>query len=270
MINANSVTFSIGHKTILKDVSITIRPGLMTAVLGPNGAGKTTLLRILAGELKEDGGEIHFEDRLLGDWTPKALALRRAVLPQASNLWFPFIVRDVVLMGRMPHEDGIEREREEDIAIVREALDLVDLGEFETRNYVTLSGGERQRVHLARVLSQVWGVSSGESKYLFLDEPTSNLDLLHQHSILRIARRWAERGAGVLVVLHDLNLAMNYVDEVILLNEGERVACGRADEILVAETLEPVFRVRIKVISVEGREKRLIVIDPKDTGPIES
>ena len=260
MITAKNVSVRIGRKDILKDVSLTIRPGQTTAVIGPNGAGKTTLLRILAGELREGGGEIQFEDRLLGSWSPKALARRRAILPQVSSLSFPFMVRDVVLMGRMPFDLGSGGS--EDLEIARQALDLVDLTEFEMRNYTTLSGGERQRVHFARVLTQVWELDGDRNKYLFLDEPTTSLDLLHQHSTLRTAKQWADQGAGVLVILHDLNLAMSYADEVVLLNEGERVAYGPTDEILVADALESVFRVKIRIIELEGREKPLIVIDP--------
>ena len=260
MITAKNVSACIGRKDILKNVSLTIIPGQITAVIGPNGAGKTTLLKILSGELRESGGEIQFEDRPVGKWSPKDLACQRAVLPQISSLSFPFTVMDVVLMGRIPYNLGIKGS--EDLEIARRALEIVDLKEFEMRNYTTLSGGERQRVHFARVLSQVWEVDEGKNKYLFLDEPTTSLDLLHQHSILRIAKQWADRGIGIFIILHDLNLAMSYADIVVLLNGGELVAFGPTNEILVAENLESVFRVKTRVIGLEDRENPLIVIDP--------
>ena len=262
MIIARHVALTLGGKRILDEVSIGVEPGTITAVIGPNGAGKSTLLKIITGELKPDRGMVQLDGRDIENWSAQEMARRRAVLPQSSSLSFPFVVREVVLMGRMPYRDGLETA--EDLAIGREALSLVDLEAFEERNYITLSGGERQRVHLARILAQVWETDKENPKYLLLDEPTSSLDLQHQHSTLQIARQWAGRGAGVLVILHDLNLAMTYVDKVLLLDRGKTVAHDEVEKVLTPEILGPVFKVETQVLTIEGQTRPQLVTHPRE------
>ncbi len=155
-------------------------------------------------------GEVLLDGISVTAWNRIALARRRAVLPQNSELLFPFLVRDVVLMGRAPHHKGIETS--EDYQIADKAMQETDVLAFENRPYDQLSGGERQRVQLARVLAQVWPGPEARGGFLLLDEPTINLDLSHQHGLLQTVRRFARTGLGLLVVLHDLNLAMRYAD----------------------------------------------------------
>jgi len=173
---AEDAAFAYGPCTVLDGVSACFAAGRVTALLGPNGAGKSTLLGLLSGERRPTRGRGDFDGRPVASWEPRELARRRAVLPQAAGLSFPFTVEEVVLLGRAPHLRG--GERDEDIAPCREALRMEDMLPMIGRDYTTLSGGERQRVHLARVLAQAW---ERRGQALLLDEPVAGLDLSHQH-----------------------------------------------------------------------------------------
>jgi iron complex transport system ATP-binding protein len=222
MLECEGVTLLYGGTTILSDVSFALRAGRFTAVLGPNGAGKSSLLKILAGSWKPSSGMVRAGGKPLEAWERGALARRRAVLSQESVLAFNFRALEVVLMGRQPHHSGWESKRDVQIALA--ALAEVDAEALAERDYTTLSGGERQRVHLARALAQIWEApndneGNGE-RALLLDEPVNNLDLAHQHATLRIARRFCREGVAVMAVLHELNLAYEYADEIVLLPRG--------------------------------------------------
>jgi iron complex transport system ATP-binding protein len=213
-------------------VDFSVAPGRTVAIVGPNGAGKSTLLKLLTGELAPSAGEIRLDGRPISAWPARELARRRAVLPQSASVSFPFTVAEIVALGAVGTPTRAEKE-----ALVARALATVELIGFAPRFYQELSGGERQRVQLARVLAQLW--SGGENGYLLLDEPTSNLDLSHQLLTLELARKHAEGGAGVICVLHDLNLAAMAADEIVALKDGRVVASGppgdTITEALVAE-----------------------------------
>lgn len=198
--------------------------------------------------------------RLLADWSLMERAQVRAVMPQDSTLSFPFTVLEVVLMGRTPHLKGAESLR--DYQIARAALEAVDARHLEERLYPTLSGGERQRVQLARVLAQIWEETT-EDRYLRLDEPTSNLDLSHQHSTLSVARHFAHQGVGVLVVLHDLNLAAQYADCVLMLNKGKIINYGTPAEVFTRELIRETFGLQVMVGKHPTMECPLIIPTPK-------
>jgi iron complex transport system ATP-binding protein len=256
---AAGVGYAAAGRSLLRDVSLRVEPGRVHALLGPNGAGKSTLLRLLAGELVPAGGTITLNGRALRDWPARERARLRAVLPQSETLRFGFTVEQVVALGRLPcprHAEARELE------IVREALAATGAAEFAGRRYPTLSGGERQRVQLARVLAQIWEPVELGDRHLLLDEPTSSLDLAHQHRCLRLARDWARRGVGVLVVLHDPNLALAYADEVTLLQAGACVAAGAADAVLTAETLHSVYGVAAQVIRPDPASPPFIAVRP--------
>ena len=234
-----------GHK-ILRDVSVTLRPGGITAVIGPNGAGKSTLLHLLSGALMPGEGVVTLDGRSLGQWPPADLARRRAVLPQSLELSFPFRALEVVLMGRSAHSGSSSRIRDLDIAAA--ALEEVDAGRLAERVYTTLSGGERQRVQLARVMAQIWPEPGDDlTRYLLLDEPTNNLDLTHQHRLLDFARRMSDRRIGVLAVLHDPNLAALYADRMVLLVDGQVQAEGPVDMVLTEDQIEKAFDIRVTI-----------------------
>lgn len=237
---AQHLTCTAGGRRLLDDVSAAVPPGRLTALIGPNGAGKSTLLRALAGEIQPGAGTVRLDDRPLGSWTRRERARRVAVLPQEGTLAFPLTGLEIALLGRAPHPGSGETAA--DLEIACGALAAADAAEFAGRRYPTLSGGEKARVHLARVLAQVWDCPLGRPGYLLLDEPTAALDFAQQHRLLALAREFArQRGAGVFAVLHDLNLAAQYADDVIALRAGRVVAHGAPGEVLDAALLAEVF-----------------------------
>jgi len=248
MLFAENIRVRYGSAEVLQGPSLSVAPGEVVAVLGPNGAGKSTLLAVLAGTLRPHQGEAALEGRALADWPPQALALRRAVLPQHSELSFGFAVLEVVLLGRSPHAGASSRA--EDLAVAEACLAEAEVGHLAHRLYTTLSGGERQRVQLARVLAQIdfpRADRHDEPRYLLLDEPTSSLDLAHQHATLRTARRAADRGMGGLAILHDLNLAAMYADRLVVLNRGQLAAEGTPEEVLTEDLVREAFELPVHI-----------------------
>lgn len=254
MLRADNLSVRRGPCTVLAGIDLQLHDGEVLGVLGPNGAGKSTLLAALSGDLPAAQGQVSLDQRPLADWSGPARAQRLAVLPQSSSLEFAFNVEQVVGMGRLPHSSG----QQEDQRIVAAALQAADAQHLSGRNYLALSGGERQRVHLARVLAQVW--PGGAGQVLLLDEPTSMLDPLHQHTILQAVRDFAGRGAAVLVILHDLNLAARYCDRVLLLQEGRPYLLGSPAEVLAPAPLRAVFGLDVLVQTHPERDHPLIII----------
>jgi len=238
MYKTSNLKIQFGQHVLLHNLSIEIESGQLCMVVGPNGAGKTTLLKSLDGEINPTEGTIEFNGRLLDHWTTRELAKSRAVLPQNSYLEFPFSVQDVVLMGRMPHDTSSETNLE----IAGHVLEACDCQHLAQRAFPTLSGGEQQRTQTARVLAQVWQEFPGYDRFLLLDEPVSALDLSHQHSLLKLLKELAQnQGIGILCTLHNLNLAAQYADRCLILDQGRLVADGAANEVFTEETLSNVF-----------------------------
>jgi iron complex transport system ATP-binding protein len=250
-LTANAVTFRVGSRALVDEVSLELARGEVLALVGPNGAGKSTLLKLLAGDLSPSGGEVTLEGRPLARYGAKELALKRALLPQQTILQFAFTARAVVAMGRHPHL-GMAGESAEDDAVVEAALARTETLSLAERVYPSLSGGEQARVSLARVLAQ-------ETPILLLDEPTAALDLRHQQAVLRIARDLAREGTAVLAVLHDLNLAATYADRIALLDEGRLVADGTPWDVLTEDRLSAVFRHPIGVVRHPRRDCPLVL-----------
>jgi iron complex transport system ATP-binding protein len=235
-----------GGKLILDAASLTLAGGQMLAVVGPNGAGKSTLLKVLAGEIGPAYGVVELNGRPLSRWTPEELALQRAVLPQNPSLAFPFRVWDVVELGRYPHRGraGAAEHR----AAIAGAMEAADVVAFAERDCRTLSGGELHRTHFARALAQIWApLADGRARFLLLDEPTAALDLAHQQTVLARAQTVARNGAGVLTVLHDLNLAAAFADRIAVMDKGRIVAVGTAAEVLTAALIQTVWGVECEV-----------------------
>ncbi len=258
MFEAKNISVEIGAKKILRNVSLQLKVGETVALLGANGAGKSTLLKTLCGDIKPNVGEIYLENRGLSEWNHYELARKRAVLSQHSTLDFPFTVTEVALLGRNPHVRG--RESERDLKIVGEALQMVEAGHLANQSFPTLSGGERQRVHLARILAQIWEQPKDDSaRYLLLDEPTASLDLAHQHLTLQTARKFARENTAVVCVLHDLNLAAQYADRILVLRDGEIFAAGSPREVLTTDTIRAVFDVEAIVTEHPYLDAPLVV-----------
>lgn len=241
MFEAKNITVQYGSRKILDDVSLELKSGEVIALIGANGAGKSTLLKTFCGDIKPNVGQILLENRPLKCFHYHELARRRAVLSQNSELNFPFTAQEVALLGRNPHIRGSESQR--DLAIVKEALELVEAKHLSDQIYLTLSGGEKQRVQMARVLSQIWEKPKDSARYLFLDEPTSSLDLSHQHLTLQTARKFAENETAVLVVLHDLNLAAQYADKILILNNGRKYAFDTPKNVLTSDIIREIFEI---------------------------
>lgn len=257
MLETKNVSFKIRGKTLVENVSLALQGGNVVAVVGPNGAGKSTLLKLLCGEYRPSTGQILLQQRPLQQWSARERAQRRAVLPQSSNLNFSFTALEVVLMGRTPHHHGLASRH--DLEIATAALTKVGISDLAERTYLTLSGGERQQVQLARVLAQIWQPLAGSERCLLLDEPTASLDLSHQHNTLRIAREFAQAGTAVLTVLHDLNLAAQYADHLVMLQNGRVVHMGTPAQVLTSETILAVFDTPAQVLS-HPRHNGLLVV----------
>lgn len=248
-LQAIGVEVRVGDKVLVHDISLDVVPGEFLAVIGPNGAGKSTLLGALAGDRPLAAGQILLAGRPLAHWSKIDLAHRRAVLPQHSTVAFDFTGRQIAELGLLSH-----RGRLSDRAIgalADNALMETEAAAFADRPYAVLSGGERQRIQLARVLAQC-DADPDHRPFLLLDEPISGLDLAHQHAALASARRRADRGLGVLAVLHDLNMAARYADRVAIIESGRLTALSATRQTLDPERLSAVFATPIVRLEADG------------------
>lgn len=243
-LSATGVGVQRGGRWLLRDVSLQLSAGEVGVVLGPNGAGKSTLLSVLSGLLAPQEGTVSIDGKAVKAGQAERWATRRSVLLQDTTVAFEFSAQDVVALGRYPHR---MRPSGDEDRIVTEALSATDVAHLASRSMAHLSGGERLRVQLARVLAQIWEApADGASRWLLLDEPTAALDLRHQHEVLGLLRRWAQQqSVGVLLVLHDLNLALRYADRVWIVNEGRQVAGGRPVDALSPDRVAAVWGIRV-------------------------
>mgnify|MGYP000830306985 CR=1 FL=1 len=228
-----------GGRDIVRGVSLTVDSGERFCILGPNGCGKTTLLRAIAGLLPVRG-EVLLDGKPIARMKRREIASHVALLSQLSQVYFSYSVFDTVMLGRYLHLRGALRTpSREDRDCVRRCLETVGLWEAREAMIDTLSGGQLQRVFLARTLAQ-------EPSLILLDEPTNHLDLKYQAELMESLRDWASRGGRAVVgVLHDLNLALGFADRMLLMSQGEAVACGSAREALRPERLQEVFGIDV-------------------------
>ncbi len=249
---AVDLCFAYGRQPVLAGIHFALQPGEWLTVVGPNGAGKTTLLRCLLGLVRPSGGTVLVDNRPLASLPRREIARQLALLPQNSEIPFGFTVREVVSTGRTPHLGRFRPMTTQDHAIVDEALAATETTELADRMITQLSGGESQRVFLARAFAQ-------DTPVLLLDEPTTNLDLFHERTLLDQVRQRQQQGVAVLAVLHDLNLAARYSDRILVLREGKAAALGTPQETLTRELIRDVFRVEPQVLRDEGSERIRIV-----------
>jgi len=235
------VSCSYGSHNVLDGITFTVERGAFAGILGPNGSGKTTLLRCLSRVLKPRRGTVLLEDRDLYRESPRRVALKMAVVPQENATVFSFTVGEVVLMGRTPHLKMFQREGEADLAAAARAMELTGISHLADRPVTALSGGEYQRVVIARALAQ-------EPEVILLDEPTSHLDINHQLELLELLKVLSRREKlTVVCVFHDLNLAAQYCDRLILMKEGRIFALGRPEEVLTPQNIRSVFGASVAV-----------------------
>jgi len=239
MLEIQNIAIGYGSAAIVKGVSFDLQAGETLAVVGANGAGKTTLLKSLNASLPVKKGEIRLDEKKMQEYSRREIARKIAVVAQETETKFPVSVSEFVLSGRFAHGNIFGWETGNDLQIAADVLETCDLGSFENRLMNELSGGERQRVLFARALCT-------EAKILLLDEPTANLDFAHQALMFRLVReRCKSCGAAAVIITHDLNLASEFADEILLLKNGETVAKGQPKEVLTAKNLREVFAVEV-------------------------
>jgi iron complex transport system ATP-binding protein len=254
MIRLKNVSYKAGKKLLLDDISLEVRQGELLTIIGANGAGKSTLMTLLSGDEKAHTGKIWFEDKPINTISSGILATRRAVLSQHNTVSVSFSVEEIILMGRYPHFQL--KPAQIDIKIVESVMQDTGVSHLAQRDYTTLSGGEQQRVQLARVMAQIHNV---QGAYLFLDEPTNGLDLLYQQQILSTARQMADKGYGVVAILHDINFASRYSDRVMILKAGRLLAIGTANEVINAHNVQEAFNIKMMLFNPEGSKSPFVV-----------
>jgi len=223
-----NVTFEVGEREIL-------------GIVGPNGSGKTTLLRCINMVLKPKIGTILINDKSIFKLDRKEIAKKIGVVPQNSTIYFPFTVFDIVLMGRTPHLDRLDKESPKDLEIAKVAMEITNTLHLADRLIDEISGGEKQRVIIARALTQ-------EPKILLLDEPTLHLDINHQLEILKLVKKLAKKSRLVVILVsHDLNLASRYCDKLMLLSLGRIYSIGSPKDVLTPENIKKVYNVDVEV-----------------------
>lgn len=254
MIETNKLHVCVKNKSLLQDINFKAKTGEFWAIVGANGAGKSTLMKTLSKEITPTSGTVSLHGKDLRKYNLKELAQKRAVLAQQNVITLAFSVQEIVLMGRYPFYDS--KPSQKDLAIVDRCIQSVGIAHFRDRLYPTLSGGEQQRVQLARTLAQIWEVREG---FILLDEPTSGMDLLHQYETFQLAKEMTRKGYGVIAVVHDLNFALQYADQVLMLKEGKTFRTGTAHEVLTGENIREVFGVSVRIIQPDDAPFPVII-----------
>lgn len=242
------LSFAYGRHQAIDDVTLSLRPACFHGLVGPNGSGKTTLLDLLLGLKSPRQGAALYQNRPVLEYGRRELARHLALVPQEFAVNFAFSVREVILMGRHPYMRRLAGPSEADLDLVDQATELMDLTSLMDKTVTDLSSGEKQRVALARALVQ-------NTPVLLLDEPTSNLDISHALKVLHVAADLVKQGRTVVAVLHDLNLAAAFCQELVLLKNGRVQAVGPTDQVLTPERLQTTFDVEaaVEVNDYSGR-----------------
>ncbi|MEX2213731.1 MAG: ABC transporter ATP-binding protein [Phycisphaeraceae bacterium] len=254
MLELKSVHFGYEDgEPVVRDVSAVLGPGRLCALLGPNAAGKSTLLKLMLGQLDPVKGSITLDGKPVAALPAQERARRASYVPQRPRTHVAFSVNEVVTMGRfaLPVDEGA----------VEEALRLCDLTSLRSRVFAELSVGQQQRVALARAIAQSLPTGRVPAGVMLLDEPVSAMDLKHVHDTMALLQKLAAKGAAVLAVLHDLNLAAMYGNEIWLMHEGRLAAKGAAKDVLRPEVLEPVYGVSLMTTAIGDAEQPLLFVD---------
>lgn len=267
MITVQNISYKVAQKNILHKLSFILRPGELSVVLGQNGAGKSTLLKILSGEQKPAEGKVLLDRDDLHSLSFQQLAHKRAVLSQQYAATLPFNCEEIVMMGRYPHFG--HKPAAVDKEIVGQCMDEMQVAPFAARPYHTLSGGEQQRVQMARVLAQLKDNSQHPyRKVLLLDEPTASMDCLYQQLCLSKAKELARKGYTVLVILHDLNLAAQFADTILLLKQGRLVTTGDVREVLQPAFIAEAYDMEVNVLEYDEYDFPILVPAARKNKPV--
>lgn len=246
MMKVKEVSFSYGRNRILKDISFEIPEGKITTILGANGCGKSTLFSLMTKNLIPVKGKIFLQKKNIGGLSLGEFAKKVSIVHQYNTAADDMTVERIVAMGRTPHRKAFGGNSKEDERLIKWALDITDLTEFREREVSRLSGGQRQRVWIAMALAQ-------NTKLLFLDEPTTYLDIRYQLEILELVKRLnKEFGITIVMVLHEINQAIHFSDEIIGLKDGKVLAHGAPEEIITSEILEKLYGVSLGVTEIDG------------------
>ncbi len=258
LLKINNLSGGYHKETIIRDISLEVRKGDFVGIIGPNGSGKTTLLRLVSKVLIPQKGNILLGGRDILGMELKEFAQAVAFVAQDTLINFPFNVFEIVLMGRIPHLKRLEVETKEDFSIAENALSLTDVLHLKDKNIDEISSGERQRVIIARALAQ-------EPLLLFLDEPTSHLDIGHQIQVLDLLKKLnREKNLTILMVLHDLNLASEYCNHIVLLNKGTVFTKGSPEEVLTYQNIEAVYKTVVVVNNNPLNSKPYVLLVSKE------
>ena len=263
-VSAEGLHYEVDAKSLLDGVDLHIERGQFVGLIGPNGAGKTMLLRAIAGVLRYSEGVVLLDGTDIKNSSPREVARTMALVPQVAPYTQGFTALELVLMGRYPHMSRFQIEGREDNLIARNAMRLTETEQFTDRTLDTLSGGERQRIFVSRALAQ-------QPHVLLLDEPTSNLDILHQLKVISLVRKMVDDGLTAIAAIHDLQMAARYCDRLVLMKNGKILAKGSPEEVLTPETIQVSFGVKAAVYRdpVAG-SLALSLLDPAEELPSSS
>ena len=259
VLDLDNLSVTVWGFDLLKNISLKLNTGEVMAIIGPNGAGKTSLINTLVNNghsQQVNSGEVMLCGRAYNQWEAKQRAKHVALLPQLNSLAFPFVVEEVIGLGRIPHDTGCEV----DTLIVDESLRALDILHLKNRLYTQLSGGEKQRIQLARVMVQVWRAEDAGERLLLLDEPTSSLDLGHQQQLMEVIRKFADQGVAILMVVHDINLVSTYADKVLALCCGEVFAQGEPKTVINSELMKQLYTVDVDIIKHPKTHQPLVML----------
>ena len=241
VIRAENIAYKVKDKTILSDISFAVGKGTLTSIVGMNGSGKTTLLKLIGGIIKPVSGYVSINNKDVADYKVKDLAQNVSMVFQSNETDFDFSALQIVLMGRMPYQKLLDRDKAEDFAVCEQAMKETNTWQLKDRLINSLSGGERQRVFIARSLAQ-------QTDIMLLDEPVANLDLKHQIEIMNLLKSIQQRNnTTVLIVLHDLSLALKYSDNVLALKNGRLHFFDCAKNVLTTENIRTLFEINAQV-----------------------
>ncbi|WP_426501393.1 ABC transporter ATP-binding protein [Streptomyces sp. D54] len=249
---ARGITVGYGDRTVIEELDVSVPPGVITTIIGPNGCGKSTLLRTLSRLLKPAGGSVVLDGEDIGRLRTRDVAKKLGLLPQAPVAPEGLTVADLVARGRHPHQSWLRQWSSDDAEVVRRALAMTGVADLADRPVDSLSGGQRQRVWISMTLAQ-------GTDLLLLDEPTTYLDLAHAIDVLDLVDDLHESGRTVVMVLHDLNLATRYSDNLVVMRAGAVLAQGHPRDVITAELLDEAFGLRAKVIDDPVGDRPLIV-----------
>lgn len=248
--------FGYGKGLVIKGIDFNVEKGKFISIIGPNGSGKSTLLKTLNNIYNPSKGNIVLEDKDIKTYKKRDLAKKIALVPQDTNIDYDFTVEDIVMMGRHPYKNRFEKENSNDYKIVEESLKMTNTLKLRKRPITEISGGERQRVIIAKALAQ-------NPSTILLDEPTSNLDINHQIDILSLLRFLNnKKNTTVILVIHDINLAARYSDEIILLHDGKILGKGKPEEVITRDNIEMAYGMKVAI--EKNKYTNTIYLTPMD------